>query len=138
MDQNHLGRYSIKLMPEGKDGNYTTVCYVHHAWKDFAMITLPGSAEPVHLWDVTNDVNGLCGKEVAIRSFNALLMLSNLGINNSDPNYIAPIWPSGLVDCMDGSSYPMDTVDRLRVLCLHLRRIMVIGLANPTLRFSVA
>lgn len=132
MNQDNLGRYAIKLKDSG-----TIVCYIHHAWGEFATITLPGSKKATHLWDVNTDVKGLCGKEVAIRAFNALLMLSGMGISNSDPNYIAPIWPSGLVDCMDGSSYPMDTLDRLRVLCLHLRRIMTIGLTYPTTEFAV-
>jgi len=133
--------YYIKVKPEVKP--VITIGNMSSLWDDFETICPKHFDEKrecnncVHLWNMMTDVNGLDGIEVATRAFEALKTLSALGIHNSDPHHNNIMWSDGIVEKHGGGFYVKENPERLKILCLHLRKIMTVGLAFPNGKFEV-
>lgn len=77
------------------------------------------------------------GAEIANEAFNALDSLASAGHSAHGRCHRAAIWPDGVKTMSDGSIVPLDSVDRLAIFTVVLRRIMKMGLSNYHSVFKV-
>ncbi len=91
-----------------------------------------------YLWNVIIDVHELTGAEVANRAYKAIVTLASQGYIDIRDEII---WPTGYVTrIVNGveAIEPLPQEERLRILSIHLRRIMFIGLSQLNATFTVS